>query len=54
MKISKQTAALVQIGAFPDTLVPDRLQRVANNMTAQSGFFGGSNTELVVQQYTQR
>jgi NitT/TauT family transport system substrate-binding protein len=54
MKISKQTAALVQIGQFPDTLVPDRLQRVANNMTAQSGFFGGSNTELVVQQYTQR
>jgi NitT/TauT family transport system substrate-binding protein len=54
MKISKQTAALVQIGEFPDSLVPDRLQRVANNMSAQPGFFDGSNTELVVQQYTQR
>ena len=53
MKISKETAALVQIGEFPDTLVPDRLQRVANNMTTQSGFFSG-DTQLVVQQYTQR
>jgi NitT/TauT family transport system substrate-binding protein len=54
MKISKQTAALVQIGGFPDTLVPDRLQRVANDMTAQSGFFAPAAPELVVQQFTQR
>jgi NitT/TauT family transport system substrate-binding protein len=55
MKISKQTAALIQIGEFPDSLVPDRLQRVANNMSAQAGFFSVKGPrELVVQQYTLR
>jgi NitT/TauT family transport system substrate-binding protein len=53
MKVSAQTAALAQIGEFPESLVPDRLQRVANDMTAQSDFFP-SNTSLVVEKYTQR
>ena len=51
MKISKQTAALVQIGEYPQSLVPDRLQRVANDMSSQSGFFDGGGG-LVVQRYT--
>lgn len=53
MKVSRQTAALVQIGEFPQSLVPDRLQRVANDMSSQHGFFTTGSTELIVQRYTQ-
>ncbi len=51
MKVSAQTAALARIGQFPQSVVPDRLQRVANDMTAQGVL--PADTSLVVEKYTQ-